>query len=285
MSNVKQRIERVCEYIEYNLDTALTLDSLSEVASYSKYHFHRVFKSYTGVSVQQYVLLLRLRRASFRIAFQEELNLSDIGYEAGFSSPEAFTRAFQREVGQLPSVFRKQPDWSEWHRRLNKSRASMSMSHDVTAEIVDFPETRIAYLTHIGSPGTVLNTAGKFIEWRKESGLSPVKSSRTFGIPYSDPDTTLPEEFRWDVCGSVDCEIPSNLYGVTNGVIPAGKCAVLRHKGSHSKLNDSIWYFFNTWLLNSGEETRDQPIYFEYLNFIFEVDESDLLTDIYLPLK
>jgi AraC family transcriptional regulator len=155
----------------------------------------------------------------------------------------------------------------------------------MTVNVVEFPETQIAYLSHIGSPDRVLDTAREFIEWRKETGLSPVKSSRSFGIPYGDPATVPPEKFRWDVCGSVQQEIPSNRYGVTNGVIPAGKCAVLRHKGSHNELSQSVWFLIKNWLPNSGEVMRDHPVYFEYLNFIFEVDESELLTDIYLPLQ
>lgn len=152
-------------------------------------------------------------------------------------------------------------------------------------KVTEFPEIQIAYLSHIGSPDSVLKTAGKFIEWRKETGLSPVKTSRTFGIAYSDPETTPPDEFRWDVCGSVKNPVPDNSFGVKNGTLPAGKCAVIRHKGSHDGLSDSIWHAIKNWLPESQEELRDHPIYFEYLNFIFEVDECDLLTDIYLPLK
>ncbi len=285
MNSLHKKIEHVCEYIEHNLDSPLNLELLSEVACYSKFHFHRVFKAITGLSVQQYVLYLRLRRASFRISFEKNVNLSDIGYEAGFDSPEAFSRAFKREVGQLPSEFRQNADWENWNLRLKKKQARFQKRHNMKIEVVEFPEIQIAYLSHIGSPDSVLKTAGKFIEWRKETGLSPVKTSRTFGIAYSDPETTPPDEFRWDVCGSVKSPVPENSFGVKNGILPAGKCAVIRHQGSHEGLSITIWDAIKNWLPESQEELRDHPIYFEYLNFIFEVDECDLLTDIYLPLK
>ncbi|WP_100657402.1 AraC family transcriptional regulator [Alteromonas flava] len=285
MNNVEQRIQQTCDFIANNLDVSHSLDSLSEFACYSKFHFHRAFKAHTGLSLTRYILLLRLRRASFRIAFEKQLNLLEIGFEAGFDSAEAFTRAFQREVGELPSVFRQDPNWANWHQRLHMQPRPTTTRHNMNVAIKQIDTIPIAYLTHLGSPQTVLQTAGKFIEWRKESGLSPVKQSRTFGIPYSDPETTPADEFRWDVCGSVTSSIPDNRYGVKNGAIAAGRYAVLQHQGSHAGLNEKIWYLFDTWLPQNNEEPGNHPIVFEYLNFVFEVDEHDLLTDIYLPLK
>ena len=56
-------------------------------------------------------------------------------------------------------------------------------------------------------------TARTFIARRKESQLSPVKSSKTFGIAYDDPDMTEPEDFRFDICGSVAAEVPVTRKG------------------------------------------------------------------------
>lgn len=152
-------------------------------------------------------------------------------------------------------------------------------------KIVDFAATKVALLEHLGPAEKVLETAGKFINWRKETGLSPVKTSKTFGIAYSDPKTTAPDEFRWDVCGSITGDVPANNYGVKLGEIPAGRCAVIRHIGSHAQLDQSIYYFCQQWLPKSDEEVRDYPCFFDYISLMFEVDECDLITDIYFPLK
>lgn len=74
-------------------------------------------------------------------------------------------------------------------------------------------------------------------------------------------------------------------YGVKAGVIPAGRCALIRHLGSHDTLDKSIYYVYREWLPQTDEETRDYPCFFHYVNFIHEVDECDLITDIYIPLK
>ena len=127
-------------------------------------------------------------------------------------------------------------------------------------------------------------TAARFIAWRKTSGLSPVATSDTWGIAWDDPQTTPQEAFRFDICGTVDRPVGENAFGVINGEIPGGRCAVVRHHGSLDTLANSVWFLYRDWLPASGETLRDFPVYFRYLNFVHEVAEHELQTDIYLPL-
>jgi len=152
-------------------------------------------------------------------------------------------------------------------------------------KIVEFEQTQVAALEHRGAPALVKDSAGIFIEWRKVSRLSPVKSSNTFGIAYDNPDTTDPEKFRFDICASVAADVPTNPQGVVNKIIPRGRCAVIRHYGSHDGIGVCAYYLYRDWLPESGEELRDFPLYFQYLNLLPETAEHDLITDIYLPLK
>lgn len=124
-----------------------------------------------------------------------------------------------------------------------------------------------------------------FIAWRQQSGLSPKERSRTFGIAYDNPDTTPPEQFRFDIAGEVQAEVPPNAQGVVTKHIPGGRCARVRHVGSHTRIGESIYPLYREWLPASGEELRDFPLYFQYLNLLPQTAEADLLTDIYLPLK
>lgn len=277
-----RRFERVFAYIEQHLDQPLSVETLSRVASFSKFHFHRQFSLYTGLGVAAYVRFLRLRRAAYRLVFGSE-RVIDIALDAGFDSPEAFARAFRQAFGQSPSQFRSSPRWQPWNERLRLPPRERSEKMEV--RIVDFAETKVALLAHCGAPELVNDSALKFIEWRRASGLSPVRSSRNFGIVYHDPDTVEPEEFRFDICGEVTGPVPDNPQGVIAGLIPGGRCAVVRHHGSHDRLGESIYPLYREWLPESGEEVRDYPLFFHYLNLIPDVDEHELETDIYLPLK
>lgn len=277
------RLQNVLKYIEHNLDQDLTVDQLCSIAHFSKFHFHRQFANYIGMTVARYVLLLRLRQASYRIAFEETVKIIDIALNAGFESPESFTRAFKNAVGKSPSAFRKNPDWEIWHKVFDFQLPERN--HEVNVTIINFENTLIAVKEHRGPVAKLNNTVGQFIAWRKETGLSPKESSRTFGIAYDNPDTTEPAQFRFEIAGEVKDKIPENQHGITMKSIPKGRCAVVRHLGSHSRLGESIYPLYQEWLPNSGEELRDFPLYFHYLNLLPNTAEADLVTDIYLPLK
>jgi AraC family transcriptional regulator len=109
-----RRIERVIEYVCSNLEADLSVDRLSAVAGFSKFHFHRQFGAFTGFSVAQFVRLVRLKRAAYQLAFAPERTILDIALDAGFGAPESFSRAFKDVLGQTPSEFRRSPRWGAW---------------------------------------------------------------------------------------------------------------------------------------------------------------------------
>lgn len=277
------RFNKVFDHIDRNLDNALTVDQLSQVAHFSKFHFHRQFSEYCGISVMRYIQLMRLKRASYRLVFNTLERITDIALDAGFENPESFSRAFKATFGQTPSDFRNQPKWQPWSERYRFPARDRKTIMEV--KIRNFKQTPIAVLEHRGPPDLLNDSVKIFIDWRKSSGLSPVSTSDTFGIAYDNPDTAVPEEFRFDICGAVTGDVPANQQGVINKIIPAGRCAVVRHLGSHQRLGESIYYLYRDWLPGSGEELRDFPLFFHYLNLIPDTPEHELVTDVYLPLK
>lgn len=152
-------------------------------------------------------------------------------------------------------------------------------------KIVDFEEVKVAALEHRGPPESLNDTARRFIEWRKESKLSPKDRRRTFGVAFDNPDAVAPQAFRFDICGEVNAPVPANPQGVVNKIIPGGRCAVARHLGSHDRIGECAYYLYRDWLPGSGEELRDFPLFFHYLNLLPETPEHALVTDVYLPLK
>ncbi len=224
------RMTRVLHHIDANLDQPLDVEALSGVAAFSKFHFHRQFSALFGIGVAAYIQLMRLKRASQSLAYRDTRVL-DIALAAGFEGPEAFTRAFKRAIGQSPTQFRKGPDWTTWHDvfdRLSQIR-SIHMPSDMPAvSFTDFPETRVAMLTHRGRPERIGDSIRDFIAWRKANGLPPSRSA-TFNILHSDPLGDA-DAYRLDLCAATDRDVAPNDTGIGVSVIPGGRCAVLRHR-------------------------------------------------------
>ncbi len=276
-----RRFGVVFDYIDRHLDEVLSVERLSGVANFSKFHFHRQFSDYAGISVARYVQLMRLRRASYRLAFNAEARITDIALEAGFENPESFSRAFKNTFGQSPTRFRQEPEWQPWHEhyRTVKRNEGLIMKE---ARIVDFKETRVAVLEHWGSPALANDSVRTFCQWRQDNALS---DGETYGIVYEDPATIDPERFHFDICGTMTKAVPENHLGIIEKVIPAGRCAVVRHQGSRDNLGEAAHYLYRDWLPASGEEPREFPLFLQYLNFVPDVPEHELITDVFLPLR
>jgi len=155
--------------------------------------------------------------------------------------------------------------------------------HSLEVAIVAFPETKIAALEHRGPPNLEYQTLEKFIAWRREHHLTPDRH-RSYGIHYNDPRTTAPCDYRVDFCASIEHDIPANPLGVVNKIIPAGRCALIRHIGSREYIASAV-YLYDIWLPASGEVLRDFPMYFHYVNVGPLVATDEMITDVYLPLR
>ena len=278
-----KRFDLVLAYIDANLEGDLSVKMLSQVANFSAFHFHRQFTAFVGVPVSRYVQLMRLRRAAHGLSSLADYSVLDAAFGAGFESPEAFSRAFRRAFGTTPSAFRKQPNWQVWSAVFTIPHFSRSIIMQI--RIVEFREVRVAALEHCGAPVLINESVRKFIEWRMQSGQSPVASSRSFGIPFGNPDTTPAEEFRLAICGEIHEAVAANEFGVTERVIPGGRCVVVRHVGSTDHIGESIYPIYRDWLPTSGEELRDQPLFFDYLSIYPETPQDQWQTDIYVPLQ
>ena len=290
LQNHHARMQRVLDHIDRHLDDDLDLDALSSVAAYSKYHFHRQFTATFGLSVHRYVQLTRMKRASYRLADRDAQSVTDIAMDAGYDAPDAFARAFRQRSGQSPSSFRKSPNWGSWLMAFgpldNARRKLMRIiftQDDVTVR--DVPPTPVAIMEHRGDRATLGDTIQRFIAWRKAAGLSP-ETSPTFNVFRSERCPAVAADYSMDICVGTDQPIDASDEQMKAGVIPGGRCAVLRYPGNTNNLEPAALYLYREWLPASGEEARDFPIYCQRrLSFLPEMSMPEIVTELFLPLK
>jgi AraC family transcriptional regulator len=273
-------VPSVLAYLQRRLDAPLRLASLSAVAGVSTFHLQRSFRQITGHSPARRVLLLRLKRASIRLAFESARSITDIALEAGYQNTESFTRAFRRNLGQSPREFRRSPTWSAW--RALFSFPSSTEQSPMYVEIVDFPETRVAAIEHLGSTVDVYDSTRKLVEWRRSNRV-PLAGHDAYGV-HPDLRTHAQTGYRVDICVSFGREIAPNPQGVVAKIIPGGRCARVRYVGSREYI-PVVQPLFTEWLPQSGEQLRDFPIFFHYVNVGPDVADHEMITDVYLPLR
>lgn len=106
--SIQQLLTEIDVCIRQNRTESLTLDYLSGQLGYSAFYISRKFREISGMTLHNY---LRARRLAFACKAVRDTNrpLLDIALDSGFSSHEAFTRAFRALYGCTPSAYRKNP--------------------------------------------------------------------------------------------------------------------------------------------------------------------------------
>ena len=100
---IQNLISEIDVCIKRHDDEALTLSNLSHRLGYSEFHMSRKFKEISGMQFRDY---LRYRRLAFALKELRDTDtgILDIALNYGFSSHEAFTRAFRAAYGLTPSA-------------------------------------------------------------------------------------------------------------------------------------------------------------------------------------
>lgn len=103
-----EAIQSSLNYIEDNITENIKIETLAKVASLSPYYFQRLFGRLVKKSVNEYVRLRRLEKASEALKSKEK-RIMDVALDYGFSSHANFTRAFKDAYGITPDEFRAYP--------------------------------------------------------------------------------------------------------------------------------------------------------------------------------
>lgn len=107
-SNTKEHYDKFAEllqYVEMNYSEPLSLDDVSSHVGFSKYHFIRLFKEYTGTTFYEYLTNKRIQHA--KELLETNMGITEIAFSCGFNNQTSFCRTFKKEVGCPPTEYRQ----------------------------------------------------------------------------------------------------------------------------------------------------------------------------------
>jgi AraC family transcriptional regulator len=272
-----ERLDRVAAYIEAHLDDTIDLLTLAEVAHLSSYHFHRVYHAVSGETVAVTVKRLRLQRAAGDLV-QTRKSIAEVVKRSGLGSIAAFTRAFKAEYGLPPAQYRKIGSHTRFQNTL-EARAKLQRE----VRILEVAPMTGVYVEHRGSYLMISRAFDKVFRWAQAHDLMNHLTA-VVGV-YNDDPFSIPEtQLRSRACLMFDHEV--QLDPTVNRIeIPAGPCAVLRHRGPYADMRLAYQWLYGEWLPKSGREVANIPVFEVYLNHPRDTAPADLLVDIYLPLQ
>ena len=291
------RIGRVLDRIAAPADRPLQLTELAEVAAFSAFHFHRVFRALTGETVQDVVRRVRMSRAAHALRIERE-SVTEAALAAGYGSPEGFARAFRQSFGLTPSAYRKAkapPPYRPLNTRIHYRPETGAIrliadrkEHGMLVEIRDVKPDPVIAWRHVGPYYEVGASFGALNGWLGKHGLYP-DITGSFGFSYDDPGSVQEGDLRYDACVSfrANARIPAESLpeNARLDVLPAGRYACTLLEGSYMGMEDCFHRLLGLWLPESGESLDDRPCLEWYLNDPSEVPEAELRTLIGIPLK
>lgn len=95
-------VDSIVKYVKQNYTTEIKLSSVAKMKSVSQEHLSRIFKNATGFGFNEYVTLLRLRKADELIRTQPGMSISEIAYECGFNDGNYFSYKYKKMYGFSP---------------------------------------------------------------------------------------------------------------------------------------------------------------------------------------
>lgn len=100
-------------YLEDNLTEKITTDDVAKACFCSKSTLEKLFRCISHMSVHDYIIRRRMMKAAKMLFFHHEISILDVAVLYGYTSNEAFTRAFKQVWNCTPSEFRLSTRYSE----------------------------------------------------------------------------------------------------------------------------------------------------------------------------
>jgi len=263
----KERIDRVVTYIHENLDAPLDMDVLGEIACLSPHHWHRIYREIMGETAAQTVRRRRLWRSAHQLLNTPD-SIEQIARVAHYSSTAAFTRAFTNQYGTSPSLYR--------------SKGKITQMACIEKRSID-PIDLIG-MDHQGPHYEIGRTFDRLFAWATTTDGMITPETKGISVFFDDPTQKPPEELTsLAAIPRPDGKEPGE--GTRSYTIPGGPHAIARHVGPYTELARTYTELFQNWLPASGEAHNGAPLFEINMNDPKTTAPSDLITDIYVPLK
>ncbi|MFN3405959.1 MAG: GyrI-like domain-containing protein [Cytophagaceae bacterium] len=290
------RINKVFQYIEENPDAELSLDKISEIACYSPFHFHRVFKFITGETLNEYITRQRIEKAAL-VLLHNNISISELSHQYGFTDNSSFTKAFKKFYGVSPKEFKIQnpnrftkirqinskngqeyPEVEDYFSIINNLNIWNKMNAKI--EVKEMPEMNLAYVSCIGAHN-LANAFGKIMQWAGPNGLMN-ENTRMVTIYHDSFKVTQADKVRMSAC--IVLNKPASTageIGVTS--IKKGKFIVGNYVIGLDEFEKS-WAGLFLWMNENGYKKAEGNPFEIYYNNFNEHPEKKAIVDFCIPI-
>ncbi len=287
-----EKINMVQDYIENHLDEEMTVQKLSQIASFSEYHFQRIFKQLTSESLYSFIKRLRLEKAVFLLRSNRKLTIQDIALSVGFSNQASFAKALKERYHLNASRIRTEADLVI-NQMLRENRTNGKVFIDDTVynkpnelTIRNVEPLKVLYTRYTGSyKGDSDLFSGLFTKLCCFAHKNKLIEQETkwFVVYHDYSDLTAEEKLRLSVCLSVRDDVKNQgEFGCME--IAGGRYAVGRFLLGTAEYQGAWNYMLAGWLPDSGYLPDDRFCFEYYPPQENEEDHERRIVEIFIPI-
>ncbi|OFX83386.1 MAG: hypothetical protein A2W99_11735 [Bacteroidetes bacterium GWF2_33_16] len=295
------RVNKVIDHIDKNIDKPLNLDVLANVANFSPFHFHRIFTTFTGETLNNFIKRLRVEKSARLLINEPETPISDIAYYCGYNSASVFCRAFKdyfkvsakdyREKmldensknRQSDSKIDKLPESSDDYIRIVELNKKWRNIMKTNIQIKEMPAMDLVYFRYYGPFNQIGTAYEKLFKWAGPRGLLNFPETKTVTVYHDDPKITDMQKVRQDACITVKGDLKvDGEFGKQK--LQGGKYAVGRFEIDPTEF-EKAWDAMCIWVSESGYLPSDSSPYELYYEDPEYNANSKFLLDICIPVK
>ncbi|HZJ19397.1 MAG TPA: AraC family transcriptional regulator [Pricia sp.] len=293
------RINKALAFIDQNLDANLTLESVSNIACYSPYHFHRLFKTITKEPLNAYITRRRIEKAASVLMHKKEVSVTELSLQYGFTANSSFTRAFKKFYGISPTEFRKQH--RDRHSKIRQTESKNGQENDLfekyicnfdnlnkwmtmnaKIQIKETPELHLASITQIGVNG-IEQAFERLIRWATPMGLLKNPEAKMARIFHDSFKVTAPDKVRMSI-GLLTDEPFETDGEIHNTTIKKSKC-IVGHFEITADGFEKAWSGLFIWMNENGYKKAEEHPFEIYQNDFREHPENKCIVDFYIPIE
>ena len=267
--------------IERNHNRNLTLEDIATACGVSKHHLAHAFGQTTGRSVMQYVRGRRLTDAAQALAGGER-NILDLALQTGYSSHEAFSRAFRAQFGVAPESVRSAGSLDGLAVLAPMTAPTRRVVEGVAPRVMSKAEIRAVGLpAHYSYDAAAANIPG---QWQRFMSLAGQIPDQRPGIPIGIADKVDADggfDYTCAVEVSAFSTIPTDCVRMS---IPAHRYAIFEHRDHVSMLHLTYASIWDEWLGLHGLSGANAPA-IERHKDTFDPRTGDGGVDIWIPVE
>jgi AraC-like DNA-binding protein/ligand-binding sensor protein len=104
-ANEPKPVSTAKQFVLSHVEDAINLALVAQHVNVSRFHFCKMFKKATGMTLTEYVALVRVEKAK-ALLVDASMRISEVVFAAGFGSIPRFNSVFKRRVGMSPTAYR-----------------------------------------------------------------------------------------------------------------------------------------------------------------------------------